>query len=115
LPVAVKIAIFCTLFGTFSHQTIVLASDISLTLMPILGKYPLWGSYHDRRNALENASNGSQSTKKGASSRLIGRIKGGLNTKLHAVCDEGGRPIDMMLTAGNVHDIQGARCNYSLS
>jgi transposase len=67
-----------------------------------------WRSYHDRRNALKNAPDGSQSAKKGDSPRLIGRTKGGLNTKLHAICDEKGRPIDMLLTAGNVHDIKGA-------
>jgi transposase len=31
--------------------------------------------------------------KRGDSPRLIGRTKGGLNSKLHAVCDGGGRPV----------------------
>ena len=34
----------------------------------------------------------------------IGRTKGGRNTKLHAVCDEKGRPVVLLLMAGNVHD-----------
>jgi transposase len=34
----------------------------------------------------------------------IGRTKGGRNTKLHAVCDEKGRPCVLLLTPGNVHD-----------
>lgn len=34
----------------------------------------------------------------------IGRTKGGRNTKLHAVCDEPGRPCALLLTPGNVHD-----------
>ncbi|WP_085983430.1 IS5 family transposase [Sagittula stellata] len=46
---------------------------------------------------------------KGGRGRLIGRTKGGMNTKLHAVCDSHGRPIDLFLTAGPVSDYIGAR------
>ncbi|PRY75626.1 hypothetical protein CLV76_11495, partial [Marivita geojedonensis] len=28
------------------------------------------------------------------------RTKGGMNTKLHAICDSQGRPIDLFVTAG---------------
>ena len=45
---------------------------------------------------------------KGALSRCIGRTKGGLNTKLHAVCDGKGRPIMLLLTEGPVSDFKGA-------
>jgi putative transposase len=31
-----------------------------------------------------------------------------LNSKLHAVCDGDGRPVRLLLTAGNVNDIEGA-------
>jgi hypothetical protein len=41
--------------------------------------------------------------------RLIGRTKGGLNSKSHAVTDAVGRPIQLFLTAGNVSDYIGAR------
>ena len=41
--------------------------------------------------------------------RLIGRTKGGMNTKLHAICDSQGRPIDLFVTAGQVSDYIGAR------
>ncbi len=41
--------------------------------------------------------------------RLIGRTKGGLNSKLHAVTDDMGRPVRLLLTAGNVSDYIGAR------
>lgn len=41
--------------------------------------------------------------------RLIGRTKGGLNSKLHAVTDDLGRPVRLFLTAGNVSDYIGAR------
>ncbi|HEV7416774.1 MAG TPA: IS5 family transposase, partial [Tianweitania sediminis] len=40
--------------------------------------------------------------------RLIGRTKGGMNTKLHAVADANGRPLSFFLTAGQVSDYTGA-------
>ncbi len=40
--------------------------------------------------------------------RLIGRTKGGMNTKLHAVTDANGRPINFFITAGQVSDYIGA-------
>ena len=45
---------------------------------------------------------------RGALSRCIGRTKGGLNSKLHAVCDGLGRPIIMLLTEGQMSDHKGA-------
>jgi transposase len=39
---------------------------------------------------------------------LIGRTKGGLNTKLHAVTDAKGRPLRFFMTAGQVSDHTGA-------
>jgi hypothetical protein len=38
----------------------------------------------------------------------IGRTKGGLGSKLHALCDGLGRPMRLLLTAGNGNDIVGA-------
>ncbi|WP_241503296.1 IS5 family transposase [Komagataeibacter melaceti] len=46
--------------------------------------------------------------KKGAPGRLIGRTKGGMNTKLHAVTDRNGRPLDFFMTAGQTSDYTGA-------
>jgi len=34
----------------------------------------------------------------------IGRSRGGLTTKIHLACDGLGRPVSMVLTAGNVND-----------
>lgn len=39
---------------------------------------------------------------------MIGRTKGGLNTKLHAVTDAKGRPLKFFMTAGQVSDYTGA-------
>lgn len=47
--------------------------------------------------------------KKGGRGRLIGRTKGGMNTKLHAVTDSQGRPIRLFITIGQVSDYVGAR------
>lgn len=38
----------------------------------------------------------------------MGRTKGGLNTKIHAVVDEAGRPIRLFLSAGQEADISQA-------
>jgi transposase len=50
--------------------------------------------------------------KKGDVPRRIGRTKGGLNSKLHAVCDGEGRPIVMCLSEGNMSDHIGAKLIY---
>ncbi len=39
--------------------------------------------------------------------RLIGRTKGGMNTKLHAVAHANGRPLNFFMTAGQVSDYTG--------
>jgi hypothetical protein len=51
----------------------------------------------------------SMAEKKGGRGCLIGRTKGGMNTKLHAICDRLGRPLNLFLTAGPVSDNIGAR------
>lgn len=38
----------------------------------------------------------------------MGRSRGGLTTKIHAVVDADGRPISLDLTAGQAHDIRMA-------
>jgi transposase len=40
--------------------------------------------------------------------RLIGRTKGGMNTKLHTLCDKQGRPIRLHITEGQRSDFEGA-------
>ena len=45
--------------------------------------------------------------------RLIGRTKGGMNTKLHAVTDTIERPIRFFMTAGQVSDYAGAKALIS--
>jgi len=47
--------------------------------------------------------------KKGVLSRCIGRTKGGLNSKLHVVCDGAGKPLVMLLTEGQMSDHKDAR------
>jgi hypothetical protein len=60
---------------------------------------------HDRRDLSQGVPHGIEPAgKKGGPGRLIGRTKGGMNTKLHAVTDANGRPISFFMTAGQVSD-----------
>jgi transposase len=49
-----------------------------------------------------------QPAKRGDVPCLTGRTKGGLNSKLHAVCDGEGRPVRLLLTEGQQSDHKGA-------
>ena len=40
--------------------------------------------------------------------QAIGKSKGGLSTKIHAVCDALGNPVAIHLTQGQAHDLEGA-------
>ena len=62
----------------------------------------------DRRHPSEGAPHRRQPAQKGAVPRRIGRTKGGLNSKLHAVCDGQGRPLVMLLSEGQMSDYKGA-------
>ncbi|WP_348633760.1 IS5 family transposase [Rhizobium sp. BK376] len=62
----------------------------------------------DRCHPFESPSHRSQPAKKGDVPRRIGRTKGGLNSKLHAVCDGHGRPLILLLSEGQMSDYKGA-------
>src|ERR1700677_184354 len=66
------------------------------------------GADHDRRHASEGPPHRRQPFKKGPVPRRIGRTKGGLNSKLHVVCDGQGRPLVMLLSEGQMSDFKGA-------
>jgi transposase len=57
----------------------------------------------------EGAPDRGEPFEKRAVPRFIGRTKGGLNSKLHAVCDGGGKPLVLMLSEGQMSDHKGAR------
>ena len=59
------------------------------------------------RHASEGAPHRCEPFKKGPVPRRIGRTKGGLNSKLHAVCDGRGRPLVMLLSEGQMSDYRG--------
>jgi hypothetical protein len=46
--------------------------------------------------------------KRGERDRCLGRSRGGLTTKIHALVDAQGRPIQLKLTAGQASDIASA-------
>ena len=60
------------------------------------------------RQQLHQGSPNRRRRKRGALAHGIGTTKGGRNTKLHAVCDEKGRPHVLLLTPGNTHDAKVA-------
>ena len=63
----------------------------------------------DRCDLPEGAPHGFEpGGKKGDLGRLIGRTKGGMNTKLNAVTDANGRPLSFFMTAGQISDYIGA-------
>ena len=47
--------------------------------------------------------------KRGAFNNAIGRSRGGPTTKIHALTDKIGRPVALLITPGNTHDLAGAR------
>jgi transposase len=50
----------------------------------------------------------SAGAKKADGDQAIGRSKGGLTTKIHALVDALGNPLKIILTGGQVHDLAGA-------
>jgi hypothetical protein len=64
---------------------------------------------HDRRDLSESPPQGLELVgKKGDLGRLIGRTKGGMNTKLNAVTDANGRSLSFFMTAGQISGYTGA-------
>src|ERR1700730_1019083 len=66
-------------------------------------------SDYDRRHLSEGAPDRGEPLEKGAVPRRIGRTKGGLNSKLHAVCDGEGQTLVLLLSEGQMSDHKGAR------
>ena len=66
-------------------------------------------AHYDRRDPSEGTSHGSEPLEKRAVPRRIGRTKGGLNSKLHAVCNSEGKPLVLLLSEGQMSDHKGAR------
>src|SRR6185437_13403730 len=63
----------------------------------------------DRRHDRAGASAQRRGAEKGgAGDEAIGRSRGGLSTKIHAVTDALGNPVAFHLTGGQAHDLDGA-------
>jgi hypothetical protein len=67
------------------------------------------GSSNDRCHPPQGEQDRGKPAQKGALSRCLGRTKGGLNSKLHAVVDGEGKPLILLLTEGQMSDHKGAR------
>ncbi len=59
----------------------------------------------DRRHDRESPSRG-QRRKRGEKNQAIGISRGGRSTKIHAIVDSKGRPLNFTVTGGQVHDNQ---------
>ena len=84
------------------------SSDVQPDLRRAGGQGRRTRSDHDRRDPSQSTQDRRQPVKRGALPRRIGRTKGGLNSKLHAVCDGLGRPIILLLSEGQMSDYKGA-------
>src|ERR1700688_767830 len=63
---------------------------------------------HDRQHYLTRAPAQCRRPKKDGEDQAIGRSKGELSTKIHALVDALGNPLAFLLTAGQAHDLEGA-------
>jgi hypothetical protein len=59
----------------------------------------------DRQHDRESPSRG-QRRKRGEKNQAIGVSRGGRSTKIHAIVDAKGRPLNFVVTGGQVHDSQ---------
>ena len=64
---------------------------------------------HDRCNHRQSPPAQRRGSKKGDSNEAIGRSRGGLTTKIHAIVDALGNPLAVSLTGGHVHDVTQAQ------
>jgi transposase len=62
-------------------------------------------SISDRQHDRESPSRG-QRRKRGEQNQAIGISRGGRSTKIHAIVDSKGRPLNFAVTGGQVHDSQ---------
>ena len=62
----------------------------------------------DRQHHRTRTSAQRRRSKKDGEDQAIGRSKGGLSTKIHAMVDALGNPLAFFLTSGQAHDLQGA-------
>lgn len=69
----------------------------------------------DRCNTPQGTPDIGVPAQKGVFPRHIGRTKGGLNSKLHAVCDDQGRPVRLHLTVGLVVTAEARTCFWQTS
>src|SRR5260370_6141529 len=64
--------------------------------------------HDDRRHHCARSSTQRRRSKKDGN-QAIGRSRGGLTTKIHALVDALGNPANLMLTAGQIHDLAFAQ------
>jgi transposase len=65
---------------------------------------------HDRLDHRAGPPAQRRRAQKNGGDEAIGRSRGGLSTKIHALVDALGNPTAFLLTAGQAHDLAGADC-----
>ena len=65
---------------------------------------------HDRHHDRAGPPAQCRRAQKNGGDEAIGRSRGGLSTKIHALVDALGNPTAFLLTAGQAHDLEGADC-----
>ena len=65
---------------------------------------------HDRLDHRAGPPAQRRRAQKNRGDEAIGRSRGGLSTKIHALVDALGNPTAFLLTAGQAHDLAGADC-----
>lgn len=68
----------------------------------------LWRRCADDRRDVGTRSSFGGDLKKSHPDRCLGRSRGGLTTKIHALTDDDGLPVKLVITPGQTHDIKAA-------
>ena len=90
--------------GVQSVQSLVAAWHLEANLRHVgleIARQPIFDRQHDR----ESPPCG-QRGKRGEQNQAIGISRGGRSTKIHAIVDSKGRPLNFAVTGGQVHDSQ---------
>ena len=90
--------------GLQSLQPLVSPRDLEASFRPAGVEIPRQ-SLSDRQHHCESPPRGKR-RKRGEKNQAIGISRGGRTTKIHAIVDSKGRPLNFIVTGGQVHDSQ---------
>ncbi len=97
------------MFATIMTELAAQAQETGIVMINVEPVVRHWSENHWRGHAKAHRTASSMAVQKGGRGRMIGRTKGGLNSKLHVLADAKGRPIRMFLSAGQTSEYTGDR------